>query len=299
MKYKYYTTDKLHEFRNKRFGNLTILDSNVYFRTNDKYYCQYFYCKCDCGNTLYVTRNSLMSGTTKTCGHCYNNRFIILNEYVTILQIYDYKNNDWIDTFINTNCIDYVSNIGRCRILYNGHISNRGDIVISIRKQTDVEMLFITRVIVDYINQQCGLPPLTNDKQIDHISGNTFNNLYYPGDDEISKYYNNLRVCTNRQNNLNRPIIGYINNKNICPLKPYRASIMLENGRRKYKQFSSPQECIDWNESQLSSIDKPFYYYSKLNPRNDPTTFSNTILNAIGYNDVLDCEIIDTDFDDE
>ena len=42
MRCEYYTTNKLHNFYNKRVNNLTILDANIYFRTNDKYYCQYF-----------------------------------------------------------------------------------------------------------------------------------------------------------------------------------------------------------------------------------------------------------------
>ncbi len=134
------------------------------------------------------------------------------------------------------------------------------------------------RVIVSYINSKYNLPPLTDDLIVDHISGNTFNNLYYPFND----YYNNLRVCNNQQNTLNTPCQGY----NVENGK-YRAKIII-NGETYRKTCATPEECVKFDLDILMKISPEnanYYYLSPTNPRNDPTTFSNTYLNYIGYND--------------
>lgn len=101
-------------------------------------------------------------------------------------------------------------------------------------------------------------------------------------DDEISKYYNNLRVCTNQQNTLNIPCQGY-NVEN----GRYRAKITI-NGETYRKTCATPEECVKFDLDTLMKISPEnanYYYLSPTNPRNDPTTFSNTYLNHIGYND--------------
>ena len=51
----------------KRFGRLTVVD----FDHNDVHRNSYWLCECDCGNKTIVTRGSLISGNTTSCG-CYN-----------------------------------------------------------------------------------------------------------------------------------------------------------------------------------------------------------------------------------
>lgn len=51
----------------KRFGRLTVL--HIGTRTKD--YRITWRCRCDCGNIVDVMRQSLIAGTTKSCG-CYN-----------------------------------------------------------------------------------------------------------------------------------------------------------------------------------------------------------------------------------
>ncbi len=46
----------------QRFGRLTAL-----YRM-EGVNCRYYYCKCDCGNTVTVLGSSLISGNTKSCG---------------------------------------------------------------------------------------------------------------------------------------------------------------------------------------------------------------------------------------
>lgn len=144
-------------------------------------------------------------------------------------------------------------------------------------------------LIVKIINDMYNIDIVLNDNdEIDHIDGNIYNNLYFPFNDLL----NNLRICTNRQNQLNKSCRGYCVYGNT-----FVAKIRTETGKRKYKSFHTPQECINYNISQLSDIDKQYYYHSPSNPRNDPNTFSNTILNAIGYND-NEYEYTDNDFNE-
>ena len=46
----------------EKFGRLTVLK----IKRENK--CTYYYCKCDCGNELWVRSDCLVSGNTKSCG---------------------------------------------------------------------------------------------------------------------------------------------------------------------------------------------------------------------------------------
>lgn len=55
----------MKDYKGLKFGKLTVLDQK---RENKRTYC---YCKCECGNKLWVRLDSLRSGNTISCG-CYN-----------------------------------------------------------------------------------------------------------------------------------------------------------------------------------------------------------------------------------
>ncbi len=61
---------KIIDRTGEKFGRLTV----VKIKRENK--CTYYYCKCDCGNELWVRSDCLISGNTKSCG-CLNkkNRF--------------------------------------------------------------------------------------------------------------------------------------------------------------------------------------------------------------------------------
>ena len=276
---------------NSRYGHYTIIKPYLLY---DNHRRCHVIAECDCGTIKTVNLYNLKHGISTSCGHCYDNKYEVINNYVSILKIYNKYIEYWDYILINTNCIEYLKTCGRWRInkiLLSDMVTPYFSISTTVNHS---ETVLLSRVIVQYINSKYNLPPLSDDLQIDHISGNTFNNLYYPFNDEISKYYNNLRVCTQRQNGLNRPCIGFRKR----PInKKYETSIHITPQITKYKSFSSPQECINYNISQLSDIDKQYYYHSPSNPRNNPNTFSNTILNAIGYND-NEYEYTDDDFNE-
>ena len=53
----------------KRFERLTVLEQDL-SKTRGNGKSRVWVCKCDCGNTVYVTTGDLNSGNTKSCG-CY------------------------------------------------------------------------------------------------------------------------------------------------------------------------------------------------------------------------------------
>ena len=195
----------------KTFTNLTIIEPNKYYQKGDTHSRLFVMCKCNCGKTQLFRYDGLIRGRIESCGHCYDNQYIILNDYVSILKIFNRHTDDWVDILINTECVDYLKTKSTwyININENKHIEVRGAYKLSERTCNKSSYSLLHRTIVSYINDKYNLPQLPDDLQVDHISGNTFNNLYYPFDDKISRFFNNLRICNNQQNNLNVSCIGY------------------------------------------------------------------------------------------
>lgn len=58
----------IKSYKGRRFGKLKILDE--YKRINKK---TYWLCRCDCGNLKFIKTDSLVDGSTKSCG-CLNDK---------------------------------------------------------------------------------------------------------------------------------------------------------------------------------------------------------------------------------
>ena len=77
------------EIEGKKFSSLTAVK-----RTEKKRGSSYLWeCRCDCGNTVYVTANSLLSGNTKSCGCIRKNNIRqmhekkgIITDHVTLVE---------------------------------------------------------------------------------------------------------------------------------------------------------------------------------------------------------------------
>lgn len=283
----------------KRFGKLVVDRPYKFHKIGSALHSgsYHIHCKCDCGSEVYLFKHAVSKGKISDCGCSkLTNIYEVMNEYVSVL----YASNDPYKEYpilIPTSCVEYMKQQRFQWVLdFCYSTDNRIDIVAWDRFKRSNNRVYIHRIIVDYINSQLGLPKLSDDISIDHISGNTLNNLYYPGNDFISLFYNNLRNCNSRQNQLNKPCIGYRYKPHNSKLKPYEASIVNLYGNKVYKLFSTPEECIEWNISQLSDEDKPFYYHSKSNPRNWNWTY-NALLNSIGYNNIT--WFVDSDFSEE
>ena len=173
---KFVETD--YSLINSCFGKLRIIDGCKY-RHNKNVYVKV---ECDCGNSLYAQLGSLKNGHTKSCGYCrYNfNEYQILNEYISFLKIYDTTMCDWDFILINTEIVDFLKSLCNWQISYHSSLSQRKEIRGTICTKTGKTHISLHRVIVDYINSKYNLSKLLDNQEIDHIDGNTFNNLYYP-----------------------------------------------------------------------------------------------------------------------
>ena len=257
------------------FGIFTIIEPYRYELKHSPYNATFVKCECNlCKNQTFKDLAKMKAGISiNECQECTRNQYIELNEKVSILKIYDFVIENWIPVFVNTECLDLLKSYGKWSI----RRGNRG----CCRIKTSVpHNAYMYRVIVDYINSKYNLPKLLDNQEIDHIDGNTFNNLYYPYDD----YYNNLRVCDDYQNSLNRPCKGYTIDKNTGR---YAARISVR-GVTHGKTFHTPQECIDYNNSLVSKLspeDAKYYYNHPDNPRNWPWTYSNSVLKPLGFTD--------------
>lgn len=270
----------------QRFNSWTIISPHIYYNVYNN--TNYVMCKCDCGNTEYVSFKDMKSNKSKHCLHCYDNKYIIINDFVSILLIYDFKTNSWIDTYVNTNCIDFLKSIGgNWYIKYSNTTVGRKEIICHIPKTN--KLVYLSRVIVEYINELYNIKESSRCFYVDHINGDTLNNLYYPN----FVYYNNLRKCTSRQNNLNTECAGYTKLNEISTTK-YISQIYDSSGKNQRKIHLTKEECIKFNISLLNDEDKAFYYHSKTNPRNWEFTFGNSILTDDTFYD--DNDFIHDDF---
>ena len=56
---------KKRNLQNQRFGRLTVLERAESIPHHSRWKC-----RCDCGNILVTNQDRLLSGVTKSCGHC-------------------------------------------------------------------------------------------------------------------------------------------------------------------------------------------------------------------------------------
>lgn len=292
------------ELLGKRFGKLVVDRPYKFHKIGSALHSgsYHIHCKCDCGSEVYLFKHAVSKGKISDCGCSkLTNIYEVMNEYVSVL----YASNDPYKEYpilIPTSCVEYMKQQRFQWVLNFSYKSDHRIDVVAWDRFNKIERVYIHRIIVGYINSKLGLPELTDDISIDHISGNTLNNLYYPGNDYNSLYYNNLRYCNARQNLLNKPCKGYSYKPHNSKIKPYEACIRPSNSIGCiYRLCSSPEECIEWNISQLPDKDKPFYYHSKSNPRNWDWTY-NALLNSIGYNNItwfVDSDFSEDDYDNE
>lgn len=68
--------ENLEDIIGRKFGRLTVISYIGYIPKNRHMYL----CKCDCGNCKEITRNSLIKGSTKSCGCLHDEQLSILNQ---------------------------------------------------------------------------------------------------------------------------------------------------------------------------------------------------------------------------
>ena len=157
----------------KKFGRLTIIEE----KRNEKNHI-YYICKCDCGNIKSVNKSNLISGRTKSCG-CYQKEK--LREIYTKRNKF-YEFDDYIKGITNnTNAEFYIDKEDYLKVKdICWYESSNGYIM---HKDSKKRVIQLHRFIMN--------PP--KGLVVDHINHNRKDNRK-----------NNLKICTQKENCLNR-----------------------------------------------------------------------------------------------
>lgn len=83
-------------FIGKRFGKLVVVAKAKDYVSPSGNHLSQFKCKCDCGNTTVVTRTSLVTGETKSCG-CLKNTAGLVKNNPELMKKYDFERNKNLD----------------------------------------------------------------------------------------------------------------------------------------------------------------------------------------------------------
>jgi len=163
----------LIDITGQKFGRLTVIG----FHKRKKHYNYIWECKCDCGNTSYISSGALKSGKTKSCGclqkekmsqNRQRNLFILAKTYgigiTTDNRIFYFDLEDYDK--IKDHCWSF-----------------RGDYLVANINNRPVLM---HRFMLGLIDRR---------QFVDHINHKGYDNRR-----------SNLRVCTNSQNNFNRKL---------------------------------------------------------------------------------------------
>ncbi len=174
---------KLIDLTGKRFGRLIVLKrAEDHIQSNGKHVVQWL-CKCDCGNELVTSGDSLKGKKTKSCGCLQRDFAKTLKKINTKKNIYDLTGEYGIGyTFKGEEFYFDLEDYDKIKD-YCWFMDNNGYIVAKIRGSKKYTRLH--RVVLNCVKYT----------PVDHKSGKDTRN-----DNRKS----NLRICTYSQNGMNR-----------------------------------------------------------------------------------------------
>lgn len=182
---------KFIDLTGQRFGMLTVIrrGENHISPTNPKKPYVQWYCDCDCGNKdILIRGDSLKTGNTKSCG-CYAKIFAYnVGKDNRLYNNYDLTGEYGIGWTTNTNKEFYFDLEDYDKIKDYTWYENDSDGYI--RTSFENKKIYFHRIIMDVHEFEI---------QVDHVGG------------KLSRNDNrkcNLRLVTNSQNQMNRPLIS-------------------------------------------------------------------------------------------
>ena len=171
----------------QRFGKLTVIEQAEDYIDKCNIHKSMWKCKCDCGKEKNILGASLKSGNSTSCG-CFHKETIskIMNKMRSKHNIYEFNNNYGV---CYTDNKEYywlfdLEDYDKIKDYYWSPNSKKSKYASAKDKKlnTTVQM---SRIIMGI--------PIQDKRKVDHINHNVFDNRK-----------DNLRVCTNSQNNMNK-----------------------------------------------------------------------------------------------
>lgn len=171
----------------RKFGRLTVIEQVEDHISKSGFHFSNWKCQCDCGNITYVTTSALKSGNTSSCG-CLHSELIsnYMSDKRKKYNEYEFTKNYGI-CYDETKEHKWLFDLEDYELIKSYYWSNHNGYAIAKYKELGTTVT-MTRIIL-------GLK--TGDKrQVDHINHDITDNRKQ-----------NLRICTNQQNNMNKGII--------------------------------------------------------------------------------------------
>lgn len=172
----------------QRFGKLVVIDraEDIEREWNGKHISRVAWlCKCDCGRTKIADQGSLLSGRTKTCGskECRKGRRVVRNKYDLSGEFGRGWTKSGVEFWFDKEDYDLIKD-------YNWGTDEKGYIEAIMWDNTDGSQhkIKLSRLVMNVLDNK------DFNCQVDHKDRNKSNNMK-----------SNLRICTNQQNNFNKP----------------------------------------------------------------------------------------------
>lgn len=208
---------KLIELTNKKFGRWTVIEKGISKSSNNTLWI----CKCDCGKIKNVGTKALRSGKSKSCG-CLRSEMLTNKRNKNI-----YKFNENTIIGITSNGDEFIFDFEYYDIVKKHYWYTDNNGYISTKSGTK-KLLQLHKLITN----------TNGDKIIDHINR-----------DKKDNRKENLRVCTARENCINRGMLK--NNTSgtmgVCFDKSrnkWTATIVINNKNKHLGRYENIEDAI-------------------------------------------------------
>ena len=210
----------LIDLSGQRFGKLTVRCKSDRIASNGT---PFWVCDCDCGNVTEVEKSNLKRGNTVSCGKC------------RVFNTYEEKD-DYMIGYQNNGKKFYFDKDDYERVKkYNWSVNGDEYVINTSAEYKDGIGMSMHRYLLD----------APDDMVVDHI-----NHIRYDNRKE------NLRICTQSQNNINKKIQGYT----IRDGKRYEVTIRI-NGKPVYiGRFNTKEEALEARKKAYDEDHKEYAY---------------------------------------
>ena len=214
----------------------------------------YWTCQCDCGNIIDISAQHLIRGLTRSCG-CLRNE--ILTEYSTKHNRIEYDDTMNCCKVYFNNCDEYFLCDYEDEDIARDHCwckNDNGYAISVIRDENGVP--HSTRFHRKVMERKYGD---ISDKKVDHKNHDRLDN----------RKDMNLRLCSNKENQLNRRAISNTGEKYISYIKGSKKSFKISLPGEKCLYVEKFEDAIEYRDNYIAEHPNDFWYDKKQDVKNN------------------------------